>query len=90
MAMGAIMEWHVRFPEQPIMEPDALVMLEVLSATNGSPSLNHAQSFRRHVSQFRTVSCSPTDDQLRLIGEIRDRGLPEIRRTFLERLFRVH
>jgi hypothetical protein len=89
MVMGAIMEWDVRPPEQPIMEPDALVVLEVLDPTNGDPNVNRAQSLRRHVALYRTLSCSPSDAQLRLIGELRDHGLPEIRRTWLERLFRV-
>lgn len=82
------MEWHVRPPDQPVMEPDALVVLEVLDST-GTPNINSAQSLRRHVALYRTVSCSPSDAQLRLIGEMQDRGLPEIRRTWLEKLFRV-
>jgi hypothetical protein len=89
MPMGAIMEWNVRPPERPIAEHDALVVLEVLETANGIPSVNRAHSLRRHVAHFRTLSCSPTDAQLRIIGELRDHGLPDIRRTWLERLFRV-
>jgi hypothetical protein len=89
MVMGAIMEWNVRPPDVPVTEPDAVVVLEVLDAADGNPHVNNAQSLRRHVALYRTLSCSPSDAQLRLIGELRDRGLPEIRRTWLEKLFRV-
>lgn len=57
--IGGIDTWYVRLPEMP-SEPTARVVLEVLDADDGSPTVTGGSRMRKRIIADRRQSRSPT------------------------------